>query len=141
GPGKKSARPASIGSCAASRKRAKPARRGNGSSPSSTAAISGTRGPETRTIPIPPLPGGVAAATMVSVRLMLGRLPPLSCRLKGLSSRPPTSLPQEAQPFRSWSMVVTAGGTSFASPSGLLGRGIDDQPAFYFHDTAAPENG
>src|SRR2546423_6428072 len=36
-----------------------------------TAATSGTLGPETRTMPTPPRPGGVAAATMVSVRVML----------------------------------------------------------------------
>ena len=34
------------------------------------AASSGAFGPEMRTIPKPPRPGGVAAATMVSVRVM-----------------------------------------------------------------------
>src|SRR4029077_8464362 len=35
-----------------------------------TAATSGTLGPERRTMPTPPRPGGVAAATMVSVRVI-----------------------------------------------------------------------
>jgi len=55
------------GSPAASRKRAKVARRGGGTRPSSAAAIAGTAGPETRTTPDPAAAGGVAAATMVSV--------------------------------------------------------------------------
>ena len=58
---------------------AKVAARAGGSSPSIAAAICGTFGPETRTMPIPPRPGGVAAATMVSVRVMSvcgSRLPP-----------------------------------------------------------------
>src|SRR5690349_5616841 len=38
-----------------------------------TAAISGVFGPEMRTIPTLPRPGGVAAATMVSIRVMLAR--------------------------------------------------------------------
>ena len=50
----------------ASRKRASVACRAAGSSPTSVAAISGVFGPETRTTPTPPRPGGVAAATMVS---------------------------------------------------------------------------
>src|SRR5262249_19017972 len=66
GAGKKIARPASMVSCWASRKRAKVALRGTGRSPRITAAISGTFGPDTRTIPTPPRPGGVAAATIVS---------------------------------------------------------------------------
>ena len=37
-----------------------------GNSPTSVAAISGVLGPETRTMPTPPRPAGVAAATMVS---------------------------------------------------------------------------
>src|SRR3569833_686020 len=53
-------------SWSASRKRAKVARRAAGSSPRTTAAISGTFGPETRTMPTPPRPGGVAVATIVS---------------------------------------------------------------------------
>jgi hypothetical protein len=35
-----------------------------------TAPISGVFGPEIRTIPMPPRPGGVAAATMVSMRVI-----------------------------------------------------------------------
>src|SRR3981081_4832733 len=50
------------------------------------AAPSGTLGPEMRTSPTPPRPGGVAAATMVSVRVMLAGVPRL----------PPETLGKEA---------------------------------------------
>jgi hypothetical protein len=45
----------------------KVAKRGLGSLPSSFAANSGTFGPDKRTMPTPPVPGGVAMAQMVSV--------------------------------------------------------------------------
>jgi hypothetical protein len=48
------------------RKRARVARRGLGRLPRRTAASAGTSLPDKRTIPMPPIPGGVAAATMVS---------------------------------------------------------------------------
>src|SRR5687768_10401830 len=63
-----------MGCCCPSMKRAKVTRRAGGTSPSMTAAISGALGPETRTMPIPPRPGGVAAATMVSARVIVQRL-------------------------------------------------------------------
>src|SRR5262245_3367228 len=59
-----------MGSPDASRNGASVACRAAGSSPTRIAAISGVLGPETRTTPTPPRPGGVAAATMVSGWLM-----------------------------------------------------------------------
>ena len=59
------------------------ARAAAGSSPTMIAAISGAFGPERRTIPMPPRPGGVAAATMVSVRVMAARAAPRQ-RLRAL---------------------------------------------------------
>ena len=67
----------------ASRKRVNVARRAGGSSPRRTVPICGAFGPEMRTMPMPPRPGGVAAATMVSVRVM-NRL----CRSVRLLPRP-----------------------------------------------------
>src|SRR5687768_2467475 len=56
-----------------SRNAAKLANRGCGSLPSTAAATRGTSGPETRTIPMPPRPAGVAIAAIVSrVRSSLG---------------------------------------------------------------------
>src|SRR5262245_42639105 len=61
----------------ASRKRAKAACRGAGSEPTISLEISGTAGPEIRITPMPPRPGGVAIAAMVSrliSSLAMGRL-------------------------------------------------------------------
>src|SRR5947207_15263881 len=58
--------PSSIRSPCASRKLARTARRGSGSRPRSCMAISGTAGPDTRTMPMPPRPAGVAIAAIVS---------------------------------------------------------------------------
>src|SRR6185369_4609781 len=72
GAGKYNAMPLSmispgLPSVPASRQRLKEAMRGAGNSPNSDCAMAGTIVPDTRTIATPPRPGGVAAATMVSV--------------------------------------------------------------------------
>src|SRR5207248_9362566 len=75
--GKKSAKPSSIGSPCASAKRANSACRGAGRRPSTLCAISRARGPEMRTMPMPPRPAGVATAAIVSrttSSLGMGRL-------------------------------------------------------------------
>ena len=51
----------------ASRKRPNVARRGWGKRPSKACATAAAPDPETRNTPIPPLPGGVAMAAMVSL--------------------------------------------------------------------------
>src|SRR5580698_3437681 len=56
--------------CPASRNAAKTARRAAGSVPRIAVAMLCAAGPESRTMPTPPRPGGVAAATMVSASLM-----------------------------------------------------------------------
>ena len=73
-PGKNSTSPASSGSCS----RIEKAREGRAARGGQLAERRGRRspatfGPERRTMPMPPRPGGVAAATMVSVRVMTHR--------------------------------------------------------------------
>src|SRR5690606_27850844 len=80
--GKYRASPVSRGAPAASLKTPSVARRGSGTRPSTPAAICAARGPETRTTPTPPRPGGVAIAAMVS--------PELSPRSMGASVSPLT---------------------------------------------------
>src|SRR5690554_361823 len=59
--------PRSMGNPPASRNARYSARRGSGRCPSMPRAMSGAAGPEIRTIPTPPRPGGVATAAIVSV--------------------------------------------------------------------------
>jgi hypothetical protein len=66
GAGKKSASPSSIASPFAPRKAPCVAWRGGGVSPRIARAIAPARAPETRTMPMPPRPGGVAMAAIVS---------------------------------------------------------------------------
>src|SRR5690606_8278243 len=72
GPGKNSNSPSSSSSPSAARKRAKWAWRGLGSAPSKARAIRPAAGPEARTMPTPPWPGGVATAQMVSSHPVIG---------------------------------------------------------------------
>ena len=65
----------SITSPSSSRKRAKRAWRGSGNLPSSCSLICGTVGPDIRTMPTPPRPGGVATAAMVSVTVVVTATP------------------------------------------------------------------
>src|SRR5258707_404816 len=58
--------PSSIRPPCVSRMTARVARRGSGIFPRTAAPIAGACAPETRTIPMPPRPGGVAIAAMVS---------------------------------------------------------------------------
>src|SRR5262245_54944526 len=58
--------PSSITSPAASRKRASTALRGAGAALAIVAPTTAARDPEMRTMPMPPRPGGVAIAAMVS---------------------------------------------------------------------------
>src|SRR5689334_24818850 len=58
--------PSSTGSPSAPAKRAFVAWRGAGSEPSSCAAMRGAAGPDSRRMPMPPRPGGVATAAIVS---------------------------------------------------------------------------
>src|SRR5216683_1667751 len=58
--------PSSIAWPRASLKRASVARRADGRLPITPAAMRGTAGPDTRTMPIPPRPAGVATAAIVS---------------------------------------------------------------------------
>ena len=80
GAGKKSARPRSIGAPAASRKFATVAWRGHGRLPSRVSAMPRVVGPERRTMPIPPRPGGVAMAAMVVGSDMLSPATPAGGR-------------------------------------------------------------
>src|SRR5688572_26853724 len=69
--------PSSTATRLASRNEVAVARRGSGNCPKTSSAIRGTAGPETRTMPIPPRPGGVAIAAIVSrltSSLGMGRL-------------------------------------------------------------------
>src|SRR5690606_33297378 len=65
--------PSSMASPAASRKRTWWAWRGRSARPQSPRAMAGAAGPERRTMPTPPLPGGVATATMVPVAMRAAR--------------------------------------------------------------------
>src|SRR6056297_2766302 len=67
GASKYSASPSSSTRSSASTTRARIARRGRGQRPISRSASAGTNGPDRRTMPTPPGPGGVAIAQMVSV--------------------------------------------------------------------------
>src|SRR5438128_11797703 len=58
--------PSSIAWPRASVKRASVARRADGRLPITPAAMRGTAGPDTRTMPMPPRPAGVATAAIVS---------------------------------------------------------------------------
>src|SRR5688572_1962770 len=58
--------PRSCASPRALRNQARVARRGSGSAPRSFEAIAQTAGPDSRMMPIPPRPDGVAIAAMVS---------------------------------------------------------------------------
>src|ERR1700722_15881162 len=69
GAGKYRARPWSTLPPCASRKFENRARRAGGNSPRTSAAICGTRGPETRMTPTAPRPAALAMATMVSGEL------------------------------------------------------------------------
>ena len=68
-------------------KSAKVAIRGGGVLPRIATAIAPTAGPERRTTPMPPRPGGVAMATMVSRRTTDGATPVRSSRPPSFSPR------------------------------------------------------
>ena len=68
------------------------ARRGAGMPPSIARAIRGTSGPDTRTMPTAPRPGGLAIATMVSAEVTAYKCTRPAGSARGAASRP---APQE----------------------------------------------